>query len=204
METLLVELIIDFGERVMCAVGIDTSVEITKTVLSALGFDGAAEGLGILYNLSRNLIFNSKESKEVFVEELRGSISAIINAENIDSSVQEIVNCTFAKLFNEEDLIEYYGNKDKLVEKLLKNWGDHSTIGKDYEAFEKLVRTIIISLYDNIHEFIKTGKLISKLLKDTTEIKGTVAETNENVKQVLTTVKNIEAAVSPNFDTIQS
>lgn len=188
----------------MSAVGIDKSIEITKTVLSALGFGGAAESLGILYNLSRSLIFNSKESKEVFIEELQGSISAIINVENIDSSVQEIVNCTFAKLFNEEDLIEYYGNKDKLVEKLLKNWGDHSTIGKDYEAFEKLVRTIITSLCDNIHEFTKTGKLISKLLKDTTEIKGTVAETNENVKQVLTTVKSIEAAVSPNFDNMQS
>lgn len=31
----------------MSAVGIDKSVEITKTVLSALGFGGAAESLGI-------------------------------------------------------------------------------------------------------------------------------------------------------------
>ena len=183
---------------------INMAVEITKTVLSALGFSGAAEGLGILHNLSNSLIFKSKDSKKVFIEKLQNGISAIINSENIDSNVQEMVNCTFAECFHEDDLIEYYDKKDELVEKLLGNWGDSKKIGKDYEAFEKLIRTIITSLYDNIYEFTKIEKPTLKLLKDTTGIKGTALETNENVKQVLTTVKNIEVAVSSSSDTVQT
>lgn len=204
METVLVKFIINFGVCVMCAIGIGKSVEIVKTVLSGLGFGEVAENLEVLHNLTQNLNFESKESKELFIEKLQKSISDIINSENIDSSVQEIVNYTFAKFFNEEDLIEYYGNKDKLVEKLLRNWGDHSTIGKDYEAFEKLVRTIITSLYDNIYEFIKTGKLVSEALKylletqnDIKELNITTKGTNADVKELLNAVGRIEEAVLP-------
>ncbi len=181
---------------------INMAVQITKTVLSALGFSGAAEGLEILHNLSNSLIFQSKDSKKAFIEKLQEGISAIINSENIDSNVQEMVNDTFDKCFQEDDLIEYYDEKDELVKKLLENWGDSKTIGKDYEAFEKLIRAIITSLYDNICEFTKTEKLISKLLDDTKEIKGKVAETNKNLKKLENNVNRLETKISSS-DTMQ-
>lgn len=188
----------------MCINEINMAADITKTVLSALGFKEAAEGLGILRNLSNSLIFKSKDSKEVFTKNLQEGISAVIDSEKIDSSMQDMVNYVFANFFNENDLINYYDKKDELVENLLSKWGDSDKAGKDYEAFEKLVRIIINSLYDNIYEFIEDGELTSKVLKDTTEIKKSLFEINENVKQTLTIVKNNEVAESSSSDTVQT
>ncbi len=202
MFILLNKFINGHGVCYMTVNKINMAVQITKTVLSALGFSGAAEGLEILHNLSNSLIFQSRDSKKAFIEKLQEGISAIINSENIGSNVQEMVNDTFDKCFQEDDLIEYYDEKDELVKKLLENWGDSKTIGKDYEAFEKLIRAIITSLYDNICEFTKTEKLISKLLDDTKEIKGKVAETNKNLKKLENDVNRLETKISSS-DTIQ-
>ena len=189
---------------------LNMAVKIVITVMSALGFDEAAEGMGTLYNLSKNLKFRSKDSKEVFMENLQNGISATINSENIDISVQEMVNCTFDRYFHEDDLLEYYDKKDELVKILLRSGSGSSTIGKDYEAFEKLVRTIITSLYDNIYEFIKTGKLVSEALKYLLETRNdikalniTTKETNANVKKLVTAVGRIEEVVSPDITNTQ-